>query len=142
MKTKLALLLLTIAFVLPIAANAAGVRRVYMCSNCHITIAAEQRPTSSGCSKATYHTWADLGRVGTNVFICQKCNKVVYTEMRPNSAYTKSHGYHSWCRIGEFGDKTYSCKKCGIVGRFKVAPSGVARGCSGNAGGYHHWYAL
>ena len=131
--------LLLVLMLVPVIVKGDDNRRVYMCSNCNLLTAMDRRPNSDGCSKGEYHTWADLGLIGTNVFFCQKCNTVVYTQLRPNGAYTK-YGFHSWIRIGDYGKKVFSCKNCALTVHLSHNPS--PNGCRTSNGGYHNWFEL
>jgi len=72
---------------------------VYQCKNCGITIQKSATPSSSGCSKKTFHAWSKLGEVGATNYNCKKCGTVVQTKSTPSSSGCPQSTFHSWSKL-------------------------------------------
>lgn len=69
---------------------------VYCCSKCGNAIRKDSSPSSSGCSRASFHDWRKLGEVGDTNYSCKKCGLMVQTKSSPSSSGCTEASFHDW----------------------------------------------
>lgn len=71
----------------------------YQCKKCGVLIQSERTPSVSGCPKATFHQWVDLGEVGTDTYQCKKCGLVVHSKKTPSVSGCTAATFHQWTKL-------------------------------------------
>lgn len=71
----------------------------YQCKKCAAAIKKDGSPNTSGCSKASYHTWTKLGEVGDTNYSCKKCGTTIQTKSTPQTSGCPEASYHTWTKL-------------------------------------------
>lgn len=72
---------------------------VFCCSKCGNAIRKDSTPNTSGCSKATFHSWTRLAEAGDTNYSCKKCGLMVQTKSTPNTSGCSGSTFHSWTKM-------------------------------------------
>jgi hypothetical protein len=56
-------------------------------------------PSSSGCPRASYHKWINLGPVGNDNYQCKKCGTLLKAARMPSSTGCPQGPYHQWTKL-------------------------------------------
>ena len=68
----------------------------YNCKNCGTAIKKDSTPSSSGCSKSSFHNWYKLGEVGDTNYSCKNCGLMVQTKSTPSTSGCTNSSFHNW----------------------------------------------
>ena len=71
----------------------------YQCKKCGTVIKAKSTPSTSGCSKATFHQWTRLAEVGDINYSCKKCGTVVQAKSTPSTSGCPNATFHQWTKL-------------------------------------------
>lgn len=71
----------------------------FQCKNCTTTIKKDSSPSTSNCSKSSFHSWTKLGELGDINYNCKHCGTTVQTKSSPSTSGCPSSSFHSWTKL-------------------------------------------
>ena len=71
----------------------------FQCDKCGTAIQAGQQPNMTKCPAGGYHSWNNLGLVGTTNYQCGKCRVAIKSDRRPELVRCPAGSYHDWNRL-------------------------------------------
>lgn len=71
----------------------------YQCRKCDTLIKKDSTPSTSGCTKASFHSWTKLGEIGDINYQCRKCGITIQCKSTPSTSGCSAASFHSWQKL-------------------------------------------
>ena len=71
----------------------------WQCEKCAHQIKKDAPPNVSSCPKGGFHSWKQLGEVGSVEYLCDKCEAQVQTRSQPSVSNCPAGSFHHWTRL-------------------------------------------